>query len=397
MRGGICLVPLTNAVSGTERVLADIAEALAQQGQDVSALIPRFEGGDRLDRYAADLQHIAPGTGRMEQVHGARSPLKNLLLCWRFFRRNRPQIVHFHCPHYRWGLEVVIAASLARVPRILRTEHNPLMGPPGRLFAAPLAWADREVTTFTYVSRGNQARYEALLPRRRGRGRVICNGVDPERFAPGKDAGQAKRVRAEFGFPENSRIAIHISAFGGRRPLTPIFEAFRSLLNDPRTRGPAEQWRILIVGEGDEAQKTAPERLEIAPFVHFAGRREDVARILPQCDLYVNASHFEGLASAMLEAWAAGLPVLTTDVDGVSDVIGEAGPRPVVPIGDSAAFAAAWWEAMTGLTDRLPPQQAATRTVREQFTTARMVADYLSLYRGAAETVAQGRAVYAGN
>jgi len=223
--------------------------------------------------------------------------------------------------------------------------------------------------------------FEQYLPQRRGRGMVIANGVDETRFAPSKDIRLREALRTEFNFPGDSCIAVFVGRHGGRRPLVPIFQAFKNLLESPQTSLAARNWRILIVGTGDAGSMTMTQSLGISDYVRFAGRRECIEKILPPCDLYVSASHFEGLSIAMLEAWACGLPVLSTDVHGISDVLGyEVGRRQMVPHDDIPSFAAAWYEFMIGSSGRFDGQRDACRTVRSEFTNSIMLAKYLDLY-----------------
>ena len=376
--GSVCIVPLTLSVSGTERVAHDIVEGLVLKGRAASALIPSYEA---LDLYAETLSFLTPSVFRIGTVIGVRSPFPNLYRAWRLFRQLRPICVHFHCPGFRWGLEVIAAAYLARVPLIIRTEHNPLNCKPSRIFGPQLTATDKMIRQFTYVSEGNMGSFEQYLPQRRGRGMVIANGIDETRFAPSKDVRLRKALRTEFNFPDDSRIAVFVGGYGGRRPLSPIFEAFKNLLESPRTSPVAQNWRILIVGTGDGDSMMLPQKLGISQYVRFAGKRENIEKILPSCDLYVSASHFEGLSIAMLEAWACGLPVLSTDVHGISDVLGyEIGRQQVVPIGDIPKFAEAWYEFMIASSGRVDGQRDACRAVRTEFTNSNMLAKYLDLY-----------------
>jgi glycosyltransferase involved in cell wall biosynthesis len=81
----------------------------------------------------------------------------------------------------------------------------------------------------------------------------------------------------------------------------------------------------LIVGDGRErgALKSQIERLGLLEHVQLLGSRSDIGDILRSIDIFVMPSLWEGLSLAMLEAMAAGLPVIATNVGGVSEVLGE--------------------------------------------------------------------------
>jgi glycosyltransferase involved in cell wall biosynthesis len=374
------VAPLTRGVSGTEKIAAELLKALSRNGAHVSAIVP--EGEARLDAYAASLLDITQDVVRVPPLEGARGRAAAVLAATRAFRWLRPDCVHFHCPSYRWSPELVIAAKASSVKTIIRTEHNPLLGAPEFPISALIQLADRAVTRFTYVSLGNQSRFESLLPARRGHGQVINNGVDSARFAPmGAEAeSERARMRAQFGFPASAKVAIYLGGFGGRRPLGPIFTAFTRLLQSQDSAAAAENWRILVVGSGNlSAELVGHER--VRSYVHHAGQRHDVAELVRRCDMFVSASHFEGLSLSMLECWAAGLPVLTYEVDGVRDVLGELTDRETAAHGDLEKYVRLWAELMANHPERLAAHAQASATVRERFGIEHMVDSYVRLYR----------------
>jgi glycosyltransferase involved in cell wall biosynthesis len=379
VRSGVCLIPLTTIVSGTERIVLDIAEELTRRNVPVTALLP---AGNRQDQYEQTWKRLEPNVYHLGKIHGRRNPLKNAFDTWRYLQKVRPEFVHFHCPNYRWGLEVIAAAMLSGVPTVIRTEHNPLMWAPPSLMSKLLRLLDTKVKTFTYVSSGNAKRFEKHLPHRIGRGVVINNSIDPVAYAPSASPEARRRIREQFGFPEDSLVAIYVGSFGDRRPLGPIFEAFKLLLKRPETAELAQKWRLLIVGHGPETEVVNPETEPIAKYIHLAGRRKDVGDILPQCDLFVSASHYEGQSIAMLEAWSSGLPLLTMDVDGLEDVLGAEVARTQVVAGrdDSAAFADAWAAFMIDPEARRAAQAPAIEYVRTQLTQEHMLSAFMKVY-----------------
>jgi glycosyltransferase involved in cell wall biosynthesis len=98
---------------------------------------------------------------------------------------------------------------------------------------------------------------------------------------------------------------------------------------------------LLIVGEG--AQQSAlvqlAGKLGIAHRVHFALWRADIPEILASSELLVLPSRWEGMPNVVLEAMAAGKPVVATAVEGVAEVLGERAADQIVAIGDMNAFA----------------------------------------------------------
>jgi glycosyltransferase involved in cell wall biosynthesis len=373
----ICLIPLTNTVSGTERVVADITRKLHSRRIAVSVMLPV---GETLNRLAQELRPYTDTIVRIGAVTGKESLGRNLFPALEFFRAWRPTIVHFHCPHHRWGLDVLVAAHLAGRSRLMRTEHNPLMASPDPLVGMLLRFTDRSIKTFTYVSQGNQHRFETLLPYRVGRGRLIENGIDPSRFIPAFSSEARSKLRTMMNFPIDSKIAVYVGSYGDRRSLRTIFDAFHYLLNQENAEI-ARRWRLLVIGAGTKEEEAIPCELGIDSFVHFAGRRTDVAQLLPHCDLFTTASSFEGMSIAILEAWAAGLPVLATQVDGIADIIGDQQwNQLMVAHGNVLAYASHWYKFMNDAPDVRAVHSQASSYVRSKFTTARMIDAYLQSY-----------------
>ena len=91
---------------------------------------------------------------------------------------------------------------------------------------------------------------------------------------------------------------------------------------------------LLLVGQGPERRKLEAQcrGLGIGDRVHFAGWRPDVAEILAASRLLVLPSAWEGMPNVVLEAMAAGLPVVATDVEGVRELLGAGCRRTSCPI-----------------------------------------------------------------
>lgn len=140
----------------------------------------------------------------------------------------------------------------------------------------------------------------------------------------------------------------------------------------------APEWpdaRLLLVGRGPEEGRlrVLADRLELSARVRFAGERADVASSLEEMDLYAQSSIAEGMPNSILEAMAAGLPVVATAVGGTPEVVVADETGLLVPPGDPAAMAAAL---MTLLTDRAKAEafgRAGRARVEAEFGEATML------------------------
>ena len=107
-----------------------------------------------------------------------------------------------------------------------------------------------------------------------------------------------------------------------------------------RTRA---QIRLVLVGEGPTrpAIETEIEQLQLRPYIRLLGLRHDVPHLLAAADLFLLTSISEGIPLTVIEAMAAGLPVVSTNVGGLPEVVVERETGLMAPSGDAAALAAA--------------------------------------------------------
>jgi glycosyltransferase involved in cell wall biosynthesis len=291
-------------------------------------------------------------------------------------RRARPDVVHTHSS--KAGILGRRAARAAGVRRILHTIHGwgfsertPAPARAAFVGAERVAagWADRLIAVSEAV------RDEGL---RHGIGRagayeVIRPGIDMTPFAEIEAArARGRALRAELGIPHDATVAGTVTRFAPQKSLITILRAARG----------TEEIRWLLVGDG-------PMRGEIEGIilrdgltsrVSLAGRREDVAGCLAALDIFVLTSLWEGLPLAILEAKAAGLPIVSARVGGIGEVL----PPPPAgwgfPTGDAAAFE----EALVACVAQLPAARDAAGRDRPQsiaeHSLPRMLDRILALY-----------------
>jgi teichuronic acid biosynthesis glycosyltransferase TuaC len=165
---------------------------------------------------------------------------------------------------------------------------------------------------------------------------VVGNGVDTERFHP------VERIaaRSRYGIPENAPVLISVGALVERKGIHRVIDCFPELIKHHA------DLHYLIVGggspEGDNrAELTAQvARLGLGERVHFLGTLppDELKWALSASDIFVLATRNEGWANVFLEAMACGLPVITTDVGGNSEVVCRDELGSIVAYGDAAAL-----------------------------------------------------------
>jgi L-malate glycosyltransferase len=145
--------------------------------------------------------------------------------------------------------------------------------------------------------------------------------------------------------------------------------------------------RCVIAGDGAERQALAGRAAElgVADRVHFLGHREAVGDVLAALDLYVVTSRTEGMSNAMLEALAAGVPVVSTPVSGAADALQRDGGAhaPGVVVGPTEEGVAGALSALLadGAT-RSAMAEAARRRARERFAWEDKVASWEAVLGG---------------
>ena len=187
----------------------------------------------------------------------------------------------------------------------------------------------------------------------------------------------AERLRATLDIPGDARVIGTVAQLIPRKGHATLLRAFADV-----TRRQPDLWLVLFGrGPREAPLKRWAEQLRLSERVVFAGFRDDIAALMPGLDVMVHAAAREGLGVAVLEAMAAGVPVVATRVGGVPDIIDDGLSGLLVRPGDTAAIAAG----IERLLDDKVLSQALAERGRERiasaFSVERMANAYLNLYR----------------
>lgn len=278
-------------------------------------------------------------------------------------------VVHAH--HY----SPFVYAALARLwrprTRIVFTEHGRVSdAPPSRKRRAANLLLARLSSATCAVSGdlGAHLVAEGFSPRAV---EVIYNGIDV-----GPRPGAAERLSARHALGIAAE-AIVVGTIARLDPVKNLDTLIRAVALPARDR----PLSLVIIGDGPErrALETAAGRTGSAATVQFLGHRDDARRLLPACDVFVNCSISEGVSLTILEAMAAGLPVVATRVGGTPEVIDETCGR-LVPARNEAALARAIEELAAAPELRGTLGRAARQRVEDHFTLDRMVRAYRAVY-----------------
>lgn len=293
-------------------------------------------------------------------------------------RRSRVDVLHMHnATAFEYGMA---AAILARTRGRVFTEHDRLFPDPSR--AARLhGFLARRASFAVAVSeklRGALREFERFPAERLV---AIHNGVDPKPFL---EAPPRAAARSALGLPADAFVA---TIAAGLKPVKNHAGLLRAFARAARPGGGATpKMRLVLLGGGPlraELESLARE-LGVADSVAFLGFRLDVAPVLAASDALVLFSESEGLPLCVLEGMAAGLPIVSSDVGALREVIAEGESGLLVAKGDEAALASA----LSRLASDAPLRErlggAGRRTLLARFSLASMVERYAALYERAA-------------
>lgn len=202
--------------------------------------------------------------------------------------------------------------------------------------------------------------------------RVIPNGVDYERFA-----NAAPADLSEFGIAPDHKTILCVGRLDPQKGVRSVLRAFDSLSEE------SESTHLLFVGDGPLRAKTesAVRRMDQTNRVHFAGRRCDVPELMQAADCLVLASKWEGMPNVVLEAMAAGLPVVTTPVEGIDELLQDGVTGRVLNDDDPAGLVAGIRNTLEDRMRSAAWAQAAQNIAKKEFRWDRVASEYEAVFR----------------
>jgi glycosyltransferase involved in cell wall biosynthesis len=241
--------------------------------------------------------------------------------------RDRPAVFH---AHLNWPLACkfgLVAARIRRVPAIVGTVQLFVDALVNRSVRVQHRIVSAGVDRYIAVSEEVARRMAAGFGIAREKLRVIHNGIDPDPFGGLPDP----RLRASLAGDPHRPLVLTLARLDRQKGLETLLEAARLV----------PEAAFAVAGDGPErgALEARAGDLGLADRVRFLGHRRDVPRLLDSCDVFVLPSLFEGLPLAVLEAMAAGKPVVASRIGGTDEAVLDGVTGLLVSPSDPAALA----------------------------------------------------------
>ena len=290
---------------------------------------------------------------------------------YRLLRHERPIILHTWMFHADFPGRVL--GRLAGVPIIVTSRRNENIGGAMReRFNRWTAHLDDRVVAVCELARLAEIERAGVPPEHVV---TVYNGVDVDEF-PVASAEVAARARRAMGIPAEAPLLGSLGRLHPQKGFSDLLAALAQV----RQRIPSVQLFLAGDGESRESLEAQARSLGLCEAVTFAGTRANVPEILAALDVLVLPSLWEGMPNAVLEAMAAGLPVVATAVGGTPEAVVDGVTGLLVPPQDPGALACAIERLLRDPDLRRTMGQAGRRRVEQHFDVWETVRQVEDLY-----------------
>jgi glycosyltransferase involved in cell wall biosynthesis/GNAT superfamily N-acetyltransferase len=295
------------------------------------------------DRFHIECAYVLPYkdhlAGRLEEagvithcLSRSDSDVRWSLRLTRLIRDGGWDVVHTHSPLPASVARLAARSMGSKRPKLVSTEHNAwgTFGRPTRL-ANRLTFGSNDAV----FAVSDEAR-RSISGGKAATATALRHGIDVAHVA-GFSTERAP-VRNELGVGDDEFVIGTVANFRVQKDYPNFLRAARMLRDRDVTV------RFVVVGQGPLKQETRrlAEELHLQEDVVFTGFRADAVRVMSAFDVFTLASSWEGLPVALMEAMALGLPVVATDVGGVSETLTDGADALLVPPSNSAALSDGW-------------------------------------------------------
>jgi glycosyltransferase involved in cell wall biosynthesis len=312
-------------MGGTETHVLELASRIDRAKFDLTVCSLKSGGCVADELRARGIRVVSlGGTGKMDA--------RVMLRLWRFIKHEKPDVIQAFLFWANVGARLV--GKFSQTIRVISSYHDEVV---------PEGWLNRVIDRATmkwtkYIvccSEAVRRSVELRIGGGKNRFVVIPFGVDTGRFHEARGIVRGP-IALQNGLPVIGTVCRLVEP---KKGLKYLLEAVAQL--EQEAGKPVCQ--VLLVGEGpaEQSLRTLSERLGISPRVTFVGVRRDIPEMLSLMNIFVLPSLYEGFGIAILEAMAAGKPVVATAVGGIPEFVVPGQSGFLVPPGDAPALAKA--------------------------------------------------------
>lgn len=282
---------------------------------------------------------------------------------------NKYDIVHTHLFPTQYWVSLAKKLFLVKTP-IITTEHSTNNRRRNHfLFRLLDKFIYSSYEKIICISEGARLNLIKWQPKLESKAIVINNGINLEKYENAKVI-EKKELNNNIKIRKDIKLILMASRFTESKDHETLVKSL-TLLKD--------NYHLILAGEGPLKNNIRDlcEELDVSQRVHFLGYRTDIERILKVVDVYVQSSHWEGFGLAVVEAMASGLPVIASDVPGLSEVVEDGGI--LFPKGDYVKLAKII-ETLMSSSEKRTEISRMCKNKSKEFSVDIMVKKYVHLY-----------------
>lgn len=312
---------------GAERVVCDLADIMHTKGHTVKIA---YLTGDAL---------TIPISGSIEVIPINLTSLTQLphsyLYLSKLIKSYKPDIVHAHMVHANLLTRLIRVTT--PIPKLICTAHSSNEGNSIRMAAYRLTHKLSNLTTnvSNTAVRSFENRYAVPI----GGMKTVYNGVSFEKFK--YDPLAKNKLLEELNLNIQYKLILAVGRFSYPKNYPNLIQSIKIL----KDKG-VLNFKLLIAGDGElfSQIKELISCLDLDNDIVLLGHRNDISHLMSAADVFVLSSTYEGLPTVLIEALACQCHIVSTDVSGVQEILGDFGK--IVPINDPSALAYALSEAL---------------------------------------------------
>ncbi|MFQ5719920.1 MAG: glycosyltransferase [Acidobacteriota bacterium] len=365
-------------VGGAERVVLELARRFDGSGHDVS-IVSLARGGNMLKTFELSGLRVCQLGVPIRSVRSPRWVLdryRGRQTIGSFFRREHFDVIHTHLMGP--DVECIAAARRAQPEALIHTIHNTYAQFKSKRVADRLRNRVRRNAYRRYdrvVAVHDEVRNWAVDSGMADAGHVVTieNGIDFSRLDVPPERG---RIRAEHGWEPSTRVLLNVAS------LTEQKNQINLIRSVARLGASDSNVRLIIAGAGPLESRLMSEihMLHLEDRVKLAGYRKDVPSLLKSCDLFVLPSRWEGLPMSVIEALAAAIPVVASDIPVHRTVLEDGKLGGLIRSASFEDISNAVGQVLSKLPLAREQALEASSRVRDRFSAARMAREHLALY-----------------